>query len=62
MAGKTKKYMLKQKEGVLHIGGGIFFYPGEKYKAEEFQGYEEYFVEEISNEEGTSEGQPEGEA
>lgn len=39
------KYMLKQEKGVLHIGGGRFFYPGETYElsAEEVEIYGDYF-------------------
>ena len=46
MAAKIK-YKLKQEKGVLHIGGGRFFYPGESYElsAEEFETYGDYFDE-----------------
>lgn len=42
------KYKLKQEKGVLHIGGGRFFYPGESYKltAKEVEDYGHYFEEE----------------
>ena len=46
-------YKLKQKEGTLHIGGGIFFYPGEEYSLEEFKGYEHYFEEIVEVNQGT---------
>ena len=47
MAGKIK-YKLKQEKGVLHIGGGRFFYPGESYELsnQELKDYEHYFEEE----------------
>ena len=31
----TKQYKLKQERGVLHIGGGRFFYPGIAYSLED---------------------------
>lgn len=39
------KYKLKQEKGVLHVGGGRFFYPGESYELtdEEVEMYEGYF-------------------
>lgn len=42
------KYKLKQEKGVLHIGGGRFFYPEETYEltSKDLADYKEYFVEE----------------
>lgn len=42
------KYVLKQETGVLHIGGGRFFYPQESYEltAKELTEYGTYFIEE----------------
>ena len=39
------KYKLKQEKGVLHVGGGRFFYPGESYELTdaEVEMYEGYF-------------------
>lgn len=31
----AKQYKLKQEKGVLHIGGGRFFYPGVAYSLED---------------------------
>lgn len=31
----AKQYKLKQEKGVLHIGGGRFFYPGIAYSLED---------------------------
>lgn len=47
MAVKSK-YKLKQEKGVLHIGGGRFFYPQESYEltAKELAEYGTYFTEE----------------
>lgn len=45
MATTKSKYKLKQEKGVLHIGGGRFFYPGESYElsADELETYGDYF-------------------
>jgi hypothetical protein len=42
------KYQLKQEKGVLHIGGGRFFYPGKSYEltTKEVVDYGTYFIEE----------------
>jgi hypothetical protein len=47
MAAKIK-YKLKQEKGVLHVGGGRFFYPGEIYDLtdDEIATYGQYFSEE----------------
>lgn len=39
------KYKLKQEKGVLHIGGGRFFHPGEAYAltVKEYKAYGHYF-------------------
>ena len=55
-----RKYKLKQQKGVLHIGGGRFFYPGQPYEltAKELAGYGKYFEEDknaSSGQENTSE-------
>lgn len=48
MANVKSKYKLKQDKGVLHIGGGRFFYPGETYEltAKELASHGHYFNEE----------------
>lgn len=48
MANAKSKYKLKQEKGVLHIGGGRFFYPGESYEltAKELASHGHYFSEE----------------
>ena len=45
MATAKSKYKLKQEKGVLHIGGGRFFHPGESYElsADELETYGDYF-------------------
>ena len=45
MATAKSKYKLKQEKGVLHIGEGRFFYPGESYElsADELETYGDYF-------------------
>lgn len=45
MADKIK-YKLKQEKGVLHVGGGRFFYPGDTYElsAEDLDSFGGYFV------------------
>ena len=47
MAAKIK-YRLKQEKGVLHIGGGRFFYPEESYELtpKDLADYGDYFTEE----------------
>jgi hypothetical protein len=44
----SSQYKLKQEKGVLHVGGGRFFYPGETYGLtdEEAATYGHYFSEE----------------
>ena len=61
MAGAKVKHKLKQKEGVLRIGGGRFFYPGEAYEltAKEVAVYGSYFTEEKK---ATGKEEPTGEA
>ena len=57
MATKSK-YKLKQEKGVLHIGGGRFFYPAESYElsAEELENYGDYFdkIKAVKEPEGTN--------
>lgn len=58
MAEKVK-YKLKQKKGVLHVGGGRFFYPGESYElsAKDVKAYGKYFEEikeEVMNDDNNS--------
>lgn len=57
MAAKSK-YKLKQEKGVLHIGGGRFFYPAESYElsADELENYDSYFekVKIVKETEGTN--------
>ena len=63
MAAKSK-YKLKQEKGVLHIGGGRFFYPGESYElsADESESYGAYFekVKAVKEAEGTNSEQDTG--
>lgn len=42
------QYKLKQEKGVLHVGGGRFFYPGETYDLTDVEAvtYGHYFSEE----------------
>jgi hypothetical protein len=42
------QYKLKQEKGVLHVGGGRFFYPGETYDLADVEAatYGHYFSEE----------------
>lgn len=44
----SSHYKLKQEKGVLHVGGGRFFYPGETYDLTDVEAvtYGHYFSEE----------------
>lgn len=44
----SSQYKLKQEIGVLHVGGGRFFYPGEAYDLTDMEAvtYGHYFTEE----------------
>lgn len=44
----SNQYKLKQEKGVLHVGGGRFFYPGETYGLTDAEAatYGHYFSEE----------------
>lgn len=58
------KYKLKQEKGVLHIGGGHFFYPGEPYElsADELETYGDYFEKQKAGKEPEPETGEQGNA